>query len=86
MTWPNVNVQRELCETIGNFVLLSERLNQAVDTLSFREKCALYFAKGQTVFPLTEDLRGRTTWTPDDVRTRSKDLADILMRDWGFKI
>ncbi|MEO1643067.1 MAG: DUF262 domain-containing HNH endonuclease family protein [Pseudomonadota bacterium] len=86
MTWPNVNMQRELCETIGNFVLLSERLNQAVDTLSFREKCLLYFAKGQTVFPLTEDLRGRTTWTPDDVRKRSKDLADILMRDWGFKI
>ncbi|MEL8055997.1 MAG: DUF262 domain-containing HNH endonuclease family protein [Pseudomonadota bacterium] len=85
-TWPNVNAQRELCETIGNFVLLSERLNQAVDTLSFRDKCALYFDKSQTVFPLTEDLRGRTTWTPDDVRTRSKDLADILMRDWGFKI
>ncbi|MEM1037131.1 MAG: DUF262 domain-containing HNH endonuclease family protein [Pseudomonadota bacterium] len=86
MTWPNVNARRELCETIGNFVLLSERLNQAVDTLSFRDKCALYFADNQMVFPLTEDLRGRTTWTPDDVRTRSKDLADILMRDWGFKI
>ncbi|MEM1086292.1 MAG: DUF262 domain-containing HNH endonuclease family protein [Pseudomonadota bacterium] len=86
ITWPNLNAQRELCETIGNFVLLSERLNQAVDTLSFREKCALYFAKGQTVFPLTEDLRGRTTWTPDDVRKRSKDLADILVRDWGFKV
>ncbi|MEM7491755.1 MAG: DUF262 domain-containing HNH endonuclease family protein [Pseudomonadota bacterium] len=86
MTWLNINVRRDLCETVGNFVLLSERLNQSVDTLSFREKCEQYFADGQTVFPLTEDLRGRTSWTPDDVRQRSKDLADILMRDWGFKV
>jgi hypothetical protein len=86
MTWPNANVHRELCETIGNFVLLPERLNQKADTLSFRDKCAMYFEDGQTVFPLTEDLRGRASWTPDIVRTRSRDLAAILMQDWGFKV
>ena len=75
-------MQRELAETAGNFVIVPRHVNRIADRLEFREKKKLYFADGVRVFALTEDLRGRETWTPDDVRERTEQLVDILMGVW----
>ena len=80
--WPSAAVQRELAETAGNFVIVPRHVNRIADRLEFREKKKLYFADGVRVFALTEDLRGRETWTPDDVRERTEQLVDILMGVW----
>lgn len=80
--WPSGAVQRELCETIGNFVIVPRHVNRAADRLDFREKKKLYFAPDVQVFALTEDLRERETWTAEDVRARTEQLVDILMDVW----
>ncbi|MEQ9315414.1 MAG: DUF262 domain-containing HNH endonuclease family protein [Henriciella sp.] len=80
--WPKGQVQRELCETIGNFVIVAEHVNRVADRKDFREKKAIFFAEGNRVFALTEDLRERQSWTAEDVRERTEHLADILMKVW----
>ncbi|MEM6534905.1 MAG: DUF262 domain-containing HNH endonuclease family protein [Pseudomonadota bacterium] len=81
-SWPNAAVHRELCETIGNFVLLSDAANQRADNVGFDAKKALYFANGEPEFALTRDLADQLAWTPDVVRRRTAQLADILSATW----
>ncbi|WP_300375986.1 DUF262 domain-containing HNH endonuclease family protein [Henriciella sp.] len=81
-TWPNLHVQRELCETLGNFVIVPQQVNHRADRLDFREKKKIFFGDGARVFALTEDLRHRNTWTPEDVRARTAQLVDIMMDVW----
>ena len=84
-SWPVPSQHRELSETIGNFVLLSQNANQKADNGSFEEKKALYFQDGEPEYALTRDLKDLTVWTPEIVRRRTQQLADILMRSWGFE-
>ncbi|WP_300390114.1 DUF262 domain-containing HNH endonuclease family protein [Henriciella sp.] len=81
-TWPRTQVQRELCETLGNFVIVPQQINHQADRLDFREKKRIFFESGARIFALTEDLRHRNTWTPEDVRARTEQLVDILMDVW----
>ena len=81
-TWPRPQIQRELCETLGNFVIVPQQVNRKADRLDFREKKRIFFESGARVFALTEDLRQRNTWTPEDVRARTEQLVDILMNVW----
>lgn len=82
--WPVPAQHRDLCDTIGNFVLLSQNANQKADSGSFEEKKALYFQNGAPEYALTKDLENQMAWTPDIVRTRTQQLADILMQSWGL--
>ncbi len=75
-------MQRELNETLGNFAIVPEHINRKADRLDFRGKKAIFFEEGVPVFALTEDLRERNTWTPEDVRARTEQLADIMMNTW----
>jgi len=74
----------ELTECIGNFTLLTHAENQAADRKSFSEKLAIYFRDGNASYALSNDLRGRTRWTPDDVRTRRDALIQNLAKDWDL--
>ncbi|MEM9938431.1 MAG: DUF262 domain-containing HNH endonuclease family protein [Pseudomonadota bacterium] len=82
ISWPSSLQHRELSETIGNFVLLSQKSNQKADNGSFEQKKALYFAHGTPEYALTRDLENKVAWTPEIVRTRTAQLADILARAW----
>ena len=80
-TWPDGQKRRELCDTLGNFVLLPHELNQKADRLDYRHKSKIYFS-GAPLFALTEDLRDISAWTPDIVRQRTETLAQILIAEW----
>ncbi|MGB3624242.1 MAG: HNH endonuclease family protein, partial [Henriciella sp.] len=80
--WPRGQVQRELCETVGNFVIVPQHINRLADRKDFREKKSIFFAEENRIFALTEDLRERQTWTAEDVRERTDHLASILMTVW----
>ncbi len=82
--WPNAAIHRELCDTLGNFVLLSESANQKADNDSFDEKRALYFANGMPEFALTRDLEDQVAWTPEIVRRRTAQLAEIMATAWSL--
>ena len=75
-------MRRELCETLGNFVIVPQQVNHRADRLAFREKKKIFFGDGVRVVALTEDLRHRNTWTPEDVRARTAQLVDIMMDVW----
>ena len=83
-SWPSQAVHRELSETMGNFVLLSQHANQQADNASFDDKKRLYFENGAPEYALTKDLKDQIAWTPDIVRTRTSKLAEILLNAWGL--
>lgn len=83
--WPDTAKRRELCDTLGNFILLPHTDNQLADRLNYHEKKKVYFdGAGGAHFALTRDLEHQETWTPDVVRRRTERLVEILMRDWGL--
>ncbi len=82
-TWPNATRRREQCDTLGNFVLLTHKMNQKADRLDFRAKKEIYFnGAGGADFALTRDLQDMDAWTPDIVRKRTERLAEILLNAW----
>lgn len=83
--WPDPAKRRELCDTLGNFVLLPHSDNQQADTLDYRAKKKVYFnGSGGALFALTRDLEHQDAWTADVVRQRTMRLAEILLSDWGL--
>jgi hypothetical protein len=82
--WSRARDRDELTECIGNFTLLTHAENQEADRKSFPEKFRIYFRKGGPSFALTNDLKGRTRWTPDDVRVRRDQLIEYLAKDWSL--
>ena len=83
MTWPDPTKRREQCDTLGNFVLLTNKVNQKADRLDYRAKKDVYFnGSGGDVFALTRDLKDQEAWTSEIVRKRTTDLAQILAQEW----
>lgn len=87
VVWPDEKARRELCDTIGNLVLLPRSINEQADTLTYQEKKKLYFTSDErALFALTQAIEDEHTWTPEVVSRRSAFLADILCRDWGYDV
>lgn len=83
--WPNPHIRRELCDTIGNFVLLPHAVNQKADRMGYQDKKAVYFAPDSIpLYALSRDLQSQELWTADVVRKRTDHLADILADDWDL--
>ena len=83
--WPDGQKRRELCDTLGNFILLPHEENQLADRLDYRDKKKVYFnGAGGAHFALTRDLRYQEAWTPEIVRQRTERLAHILAHDWDL--
>ncbi len=82
-TWPDPQKRREQCDTLGNFVLLTHKVNQKADRLDYRAKKEVYFGEaGGTHFALTRDLKEQDAWTSEVVRKRTERLAKILADAW----
>ena len=85
--WPNSQARRELCDTIGNFVLLPHAVNQKADRMSYQDKKKVYFnGSGGAQYALTRDLEHEDLWTADTVRRRTDKLADLLCDDWKLNV
>ncbi len=85
ITWPDAAKRREQCDTIGNFVLLTTKVNQKADRLDYRAKKEIYFnGGGGQEFALTRDLMEQDAWTSEIVRRRTEKLAGILADAWGI--
>ncbi|MCA8900035.1 MAG: DUF262 domain-containing protein [Hyphomonas sp.] len=81
--WPDPSKRREQCDTLGNFVLLTNKVNQRADRLDFRAKKDVYFNGGGGLdFALTRDLEEQDAWTADVVRKRTERLVEILCEEW----
>jgi hypothetical protein len=82
--WSKAKDRDELTECIGNFTLLTHAENQEADRKLFPEKLGIYFRKGSPSFALSDDLKDRARWTPEDVRVRRDQLINYLALDWSL--
>lgn len=82
--WSKARDREDLTECIGNFTLLTHAENQEADRKSFQEKLPIFFRNGEASFAYSNDLKGRTRWTPEDVRERREALIERLSLDWGL--
>ena len=82
--WAKTRDRDDLTECMGNFTLLTHAENQLADRKPFLEKLSIYFRAGKASYALSNDLQGRTRWTPDDVRTRRDALIQSLADDWDL--
>lgn len=82
--WSKARDREDLTECIGNFTLLTHAENQEADRKSFQEKLPIFFRNGEASFAYSNDLKGRTRWTPEDVRERREALIQRLSLDWGL--
>jgi len=83
--WPDPAKRREQCDTLGNFVLLTHKVNQKADRQDFRAKKDVYFNGGGGMdFALTRDLQDQDAWTADVVRKRTDMLVEILCQVWDI--
>lgn len=87
LIWPSAKARRDLCDTLGNFVLLPHKVNQEADRVPYQEKKVIYFnGAGGASFALTRDLEFEDLWTPVTVRQRTDRLADRLCADWELPL
>ena len=84
--WPDARVRRDLCDTLGNFTLLTHRTNQRADRKEFQDKKEIIFDgnSDSAHFQLTQDIADVEVWTPDIVRARTARLSDVLLTYWGL--
>ena len=86
--WPDLSERREICESLGNFCLLTQRDNQRADRLDFLQKRDEFFRRPSRGgrYALTRDVATYEEWTPAIVRERTARLAKLLIREWKLDL
>ncbi len=76
--------ERRTCTaSLGNLVLLPRALNAAARNQDYERKLAVFFpTRGPPLPHLTEELRGVTTWTAQQIRAREERLLAIVEQMW----
>lgn len=72
--------RNELLHDFGNLTLLTHGLNASVGNGPAAAK--LEAVAKQSKLPLNSHFQGRSTWTEDDIRERSRRLFDIARKVW----
>lgn len=76
--------ERRACTaSLGNLVLVPRALNGAARNQDYDRKLEIFFGAGGPPLPrLTEELRGLTSWTPQQIRAREERLLAIVDQMW----
>jgi len=77
--FPEEKQRKQLCELIGNYALLTGKLNASARNHDFAKKKQVIFALSNvSMFPLTASLTPYETWTEYDIRRRQKDMLTLI--------
>ncbi|MDZ4761382.1 MAG: DUF262 domain-containing HNH endonuclease family protein [Alphaproteobacteria bacterium] len=81
----------DLTECLGNYTLVPDLVNQKAGRADFATKMQLYFppspaGEPQPHFSVSGDLRGKTSWKPEDVRARRDRLVGYLAQEWDLPV
>ncbi|MFJ4842835.1 DUF262 domain-containing protein [Streptomyces sp. NPDC088746] len=77
-----VDQRKEWTHRLANLVLLSRTKNSQVQNLDFAEKKDRYLRRGVVTFPLTTQVLGQGTWTPEHLEKRQVELLGLLAEEW----
>lgn len=77
--YPEARARKSLCELLGNYTLLTGKLNTSARNHDFTRKKQVIFALSNVaMFPLTASLTPYDTWTERDIRQRHADMLKLL--------
>ena len=84
--WTNAEERDVWGHRIANLVPLTRNRNSSASNFDFKMKKDKYFSgkKGVTSYALTSQVLKHNTWTPSIVKTRQKDLLDVLFVGWDL--
>ncbi len=83
--FPDANLRREICNWLGNLVLLKREQNIRAGNKDFDFKRGVYFnTKGAPVHAVTRDIASIQEWTFDVIEARQERLVRILCDDWDL--
>lgn len=77
--FPDEKMRRSLCELMGNYTLLTGKLNTSARNHDLPKKKQIIFALSNVnMFPLTGTLTPYETWTEQDIRKRQSEMLRLL--------
>ena len=77
--YPNAGGRKALCELLGNYALLTGKMNTSARNNDFADKKQIIFALANvSMFPLTGTLATYETWTERDIRHRHAEMMRML--------
>jgi hypothetical protein len=77
--YPNASSRKALCELLGNYALLTGKLNTSAKNHEFAKKKQVIFALANVaMFPITASLTPYETWTERDIHKRQADMLNLL--------
>ena len=78
--------QRECLDLLGNIIPLSRELYRRVSNKEFDQKKAAYKKAGADRYFLSVgDACTYLDWTPETIRTRTRDIAELMTLHWARK-
>ena len=79
--YPNARGRKALCELLGNYALLTGKMNTSARNNDFADKKQIIFALANvSMFPLTGTLAAYETWTERDIRQRHAEMMRMLQQ------
>jgi hypothetical protein len=79
--YPNAGGRKALCELLGNYALLTGKMNTSARNNDFADKKQIIFALANvSMFPLTGTLAAYETWTERDIRQRHAEMMRMLQQ------
>jgi hypothetical protein len=77
--YPDTRFRKSLCELLGNYALLTGKLNTSARNHEFSKKKQVIFALANvSMFPITASLTPYDTWTERDIRQRHAEMLNLL--------
>lgn len=84
--WPDDEERSNATHRLGNLALLNRRQNAAAKNWDFEQKKLKYFRTigGASPFVITNEVLGKTEWTPAVFQERQQKFVDALIRAWSL--
>ena len=77
--YPDTSSRKALCELLGNYALLTGKLNTSARNHEFSKKKQVIFALANVaMFPITANLSPYETWSERDIRQRHAEMLNLL--------
>jgi len=76
--FPDQKKRTELSQMLGNFAILSAKVNPKASNFDFHKKREIMFGSSDSnIFPLTAQLVRYNDWTADEIMKRQEELTDL---------
>jgi len=76
--FPDQKRRVELSQMLGNFAILSTKVNPKASNFDFHKKREIMFGSSDSnIFPLTAQLVRYSDWTPESIMKRQTELTDL---------